>query len=116
MTRAVLEGVAFAFADCLEALKAAGKDKGVLIVSVDGGCPGVRDIEAGIIGATSMQFPLLMASKGVEAIKTWSVDGSKPANTPGLDFFNTGVELITDEPVDGVPSITSAEGLKKCWG
>ena len=105
-----------AAAGAYEALKAAGKDKGVLIVSVDGGCPGVRDIEAGIIGATSMQFPLLMASKGVEAIKTWSVDGSKPDNTPGLDFFNTGVELITDEPVDGIPSITSAEGLKKCWG
>ena len=45
-----------------EALKALGKDDGsVLVVSVDGGCPGVKNVEAGVIGSTSMQFPLLMA-------------------------------------------------------
>ena len=33
----------------------------VLVTSVDGGCPGVKNVEAGVIGATSMQFPLLMA-------------------------------------------------------
>jgi fructose transport system substrate-binding protein len=105
-----------AAAGAYEALKAAGKEKGVTIVSVDGGCPGVKDIEAGIIGATSMQFPLLMASKGIEAIKAFAESGAKPENSPGLDFFNTGVELVTDQPVDGLPSITSEEGLKKCWG
>lgn len=105
-----------AAAGAYEALKAFGKGEGVLIVSVDGGCPGVKDVEAGIIGATSMQFPLLMASKGIEAIKTFAETGEKPQNTEGLDFFNTGVELVTDKPVDGIPSITSAEGLEKCWG
>ncbi|RYH07319.1 substrate-binding domain-containing protein [Tropicimonas sp. IMCC6043] len=105
-----------AAAGAYEALKSLGKGEGVLIVSVDGGCPGVKDIEAGIIGATSMQFPLLMASKGIEAIKTFAETGEKPQNSEGLDFFNTGVELITDAPVDGIPSITSAEGLEKCWG
>ncbi|NIY79252.1 sugar ABC transporter substrate-binding protein [Celeribacter sp. HF31] len=105
-----------AAAGAYEALKSFGKEKDVLIVSVDGGCPGVNDIAGGVIGATSMQFPLLMASKGIEAIKTFAETGEKPQNSEGLDFFNTGVELITDEPVDGVPSITSAEGLKKCWG
>ncbi len=105
-----------AAAGAYEALKAAGKEKGVLIVSVDGGCPGVRDIGAGVIGATSMQFPLLMASLGIKAIKTWAENGTKPKNTPGLDFYNTGVELITDHPVKGIPSLTSKEGLKKCWG
>ncbi len=53
---------------------------------------------------------------GIEAIKALAETGAKPENTDGLDFFNTGVELITDEPVDGVPSITSAEGMEKCWG
>jgi fructose transport system substrate-binding protein len=100
-----------------EALKAAGKDDGsVLVVSVDGGCPGVKNIQAGIIGATSQQYPLLMASLGVEAIVNYAKTGQKPEPTPGLNFFNTGVKLVTDHPVDGVESITSEEGLKLCWG
>ena len=105
-----------AAAGAYEALKAVGREKDVLIVSVDGGCPGVQNIAEGIIGATSMQFPLLMASKGIEAIKNWADNGTKPQNSAGLDFFNTGVELITDGPVSGISSLTSAEGLKKCWG
>ena len=99
-----------------QAMKAAGKEAQALIVSVDGGCPGVQNVKAGVIGATSMQFPLLMASKGVEAVAAFAKDGAKPANSEGLDFFNTGVQLITDKPVDGLPSITSEEGLKICWG
>ena len=105
-----------AAAGAYEALKAVGREKDVLIVSVDGGCPGVQNIAEGIIGATSMQFPLLMASNGIEAIKNWADNGTKPQNSAGLDFFNTGVELITDGPVSGISSLTSAEGLKKCWG
>ena len=105
-----------AAAGAYEALKSVGREDDVLIVSVDGGCPGVQNIAEGVIGATSMQFPLLMASLGIEAIKTWSETGEKPQNTEGLDFYNTGVELITDEPVDGIPSLTSAEGMAKCWG
>ncbi|MGF1659504.1 MAG: sugar ABC transporter substrate-binding protein [Rubrimonas sp.] len=105
-----------AAAGAYEALKAFGLSDKVLVVSVDGGCPGVRNVAEGIIGATSMQFPLLMASMGVEAVKKYAETGEKPANTPGLDFFNTGVELVTDRPVEGVPSITSEEALKKCWG
>ncbi len=92
------------------ALDAAGLE--ALIVSVDGSCTGVSDVADGNIGATSMQFPLLMASLGVEAIAT----GEIPPNTEGLEFFNTGVELITDGPVDGVESQTSEWGLDNCWG
>ena len=92
-----------AAAGAYEALKSFGMQDGVLIVSVDGGCPGVQNVKEGVIGATSMQFPLLMASMGVEAVKKFTDSGEKPANTPGLDFFNTGVELITDEPVTGCP-------------
>lgn len=99
-----------------EALKAVGRDQDVLVVSVDGGCPGVKNIKAGVIGATSMQFPLLMASKGIEAIVDYAKSGKKPETSPGLNFLNTGVELITNKPVNGLPSTTSAEGLGKCWG
>lgn len=98
------------------ALKAAGKEKDVLIVAVDGGCTGVKNVAAGVIGATSQQYPLLMASKGIAAVVEFAKTGKKPANTPGLDFFNTGVALITDKPAKGVESIPTSEGLKKCWG
>lgn len=99
-----------------EALKAFGREDKVLIVSVDGGCPGVEDVAAGVIGATSQQYPLLMASLGIEAISAWAADGTKPEPTPGLDFFDTGVSLVTDKPVDGVESIDVAEGTERCWG
>lgn len=100
-----------------EAMKAMGANPDdVLIVGVDGGCPGVRDVEAGIIDATSQQYPLRMASLGIEAIAAYAADGTLPENTPGKDFFDTGVALITDNPVDGVESISVAEGLELCWG
>ncbi|GFZ77173.1 sugar ABC transporter [Elstera cyanobacteriorum] len=105
-----------AAAGAYEALKALGIEKNVTIVSVDGGCPGVRNVKQGVIGATSMQFPLLMAAKGIEAIEAFAKTGQKPKATDGLDFYDTGVELITDAPVSGIPSITSEDGLKKCWG
>jgi len=105
-----------AAAGAYEALRAAGRDKDVLLVSIDGGCPGVHNVKDGVIGATSMQFPLLMAAKGVEAVKTFASGGGKPQPSPGLDFVNTGVELVTDKPVEGLPSIDSASALKKCWG
>lgn len=105
-----------AAAGAYEALKSIGRENDVLIVSVDGGCPGVANIKDGVIGATSQQYPLLMASKGVEAIAAWAKDGTKPANTEGKDFFDTGVTLITDSPVDGVDSIDSTKGTELCWG
>ncbi|MEJ2639946.1 MAG: sugar ABC transporter substrate-binding protein [Desulfosarcinaceae bacterium] len=105
-----------AAAGAFEALKAAGREKDVLIVSVDGGCAGVKNIDAGIIGATSMQFPLRMASYGVEAIVKYAQTGVKPGATPGLEFYNTGVQLITNQQVPGVTSISAQEGLDLCWG
>ena len=105
-----------AAAGAYEALKAVGREKDVLIVSVDGGCPGVANVEAGVIGATSQQYPLLMASLGIEAIKKWADEGVKPEPTPGKAFFDTGVALVTDQPVEGVESISVAEGKNLCWG
>ncbi|MCY4307355.1 MAG: sugar ABC transporter substrate-binding protein [Rhodobacteraceae bacterium] len=105
-----------AAAGAYEALKAIGRENDVLIVSVDGGCPGVQNIKDGVIGATSQQYPLLMASLGVEAIAAWAADGSKPANTPGKNFYDTGVALITDQPASGVDSIDTDEGMSLCWG
>ncbi|MGG7564543.1 sugar ABC transporter substrate-binding protein [Rhodovulum sp. DZ06] len=105
-----------AAAGAYEALKSIGREGDVLIVSVDGGCPGVKNVSEGVIGATSQQYPLLMASKGIEAIHAWATKGEKPSATEGKDFFDTGVTLVTDKPAEGVPSIDSAEGAKLCWG
>ncbi|MGD1878726.1 MAG: sugar ABC transporter substrate-binding protein [Kiloniellaceae bacterium] len=105
-----------AAAGAYEGLKSFGLADNVLIVSVDGGCPGVENVKEGIIGATSMQFPLRMASLGVEAVVEFAKTGKKPVNSEGLSFFNTGVELVTDEPVEGIPSITSEQALAQCWG
>ena len=96
-----------------EALKAVGKDDGsVLIVSVDGGCPGVANVKAGVIGATSQQYPLKMASMALEAIAS----GKLPAIDPKAGFLDTGATLVTDKPVAGVDSIDTAKGAELCWG
>ena len=105
-----------AAAGAYEALKAIGRENDVLIVSVDGGCPGVQNVADGVIGATSQQYPLRMASLGIEAIAAFAESGAKPAPTTGKDFFDTGVALVTDQPVEGVESISVEEGMNLCWG
>jgi fructose transport system substrate-binding protein len=106
-------------AGAVEALQAAGI-KDAVITSVDGGCsPGIAMVKDGSLGATSQQYPVKMAQIGIEAIKKM-IDSNgaegKPQNSPGLDFQDAGVALVTDKPVQGVPSITSAEAEKVCWG
>jgi fructose transport system substrate-binding protein len=105
-----------AAAGAYEALKSAGKEKDVLIVSIDGGCAGVNNVKSGVIGATAQQYPIKMAEMGVKAIVELAKTGKKPANSAGLDFFNTGVELVTDTPADGVKSMSTSEASKICWG
>ncbi|AMM85895.1 sugar ABC transporter substrate-binding protein [Martelella sp. AD-3] len=105
-----------AAAGAYQALKSIGRENDVMIVSVDGGCPGVQNVADGVIGATSQQYPLLMASKGIEAIAAFAADGTKPMLTEGKNFYDTGVTLVTDHPVDGVESISAEEGMKLCWG
>jgi fructose transport system substrate-binding protein len=98
-----------------EALQAAGVK--ATIVSVDGGCdPGLKLVKDGTIGATSQQYPVKMAELGVEAIAKYKQTGEKPEVTPGLDFYDTGVALVTDKKVEGLESISVAEGEKLCWG
>ncbi|MFH8252013.1 substrate-binding domain-containing protein [Microbacterium sp. B2969] len=100
-----------------QALQAAGKNPDdVLIVSVDGGCAGVQQVSDGIIDATSQQYPVKMAELGVEAIVKLVTSGEKPEVSDGLDFYNTGVALVTDNPVDGVDSIDTTEAAGICWG
>jgi fructose transport system substrate-binding protein len=99
-----------------KALQAAGREKGTLIVSVDGGCAGVKLVKEGIIGATAQQYPLRMAALGVEAIVGVAKGGKRPHDSAGLAFFDTGVALVTDKPAAGLDSIDSGQGLVLCWG
>jgi fructose transport system substrate-binding protein len=105
-----------AAAGAYETLRSFGRQDDVIVVSVDGGCPGVQNVSEGIIGATSQQYPLLMASLGIEAIATFAETGEKPEPTPGLDFYDTGVQLVTDQAAEGVESISVEEGLEQCCG
>jgi fructose transport system substrate-binding protein len=95
------------------ALKAAGKSpKDFILVSIDGGCDAIkRGIKTGVIDATSQQYPLKMAALGVEKIAAAVRGGPKPSG-----YVDTGVELITDAPVDGVASKDAAYGTENCWG
>jgi fructose transport system substrate-binding protein len=93
------------------ALKAKGREKDVLIVSVDGGCTGTRAVKDGKIAATSQQYPLKMAAEGVKAVVTYAKDGKKSSG-----YTDTGVTLITDKAQDGVTSKDTAYGLENCWG
>jgi fructose transport system substrate-binding protein len=94
------------------ALKNAGKTKAATtIVSVDGGCAGVRNVRAGIIDATSQQYPLRMAARGVAAVVSYARTGRKVSG-----YHDTGVNLIALKRRTGVPSKGVAYGLKNCWG
>ncbi len=94
----------------MAALKAAGKDKGVITVAIDGGCFAMPWLTDGTISATTQQYPLLMAADGVEQIAEFIKSGEKPHS------IDSGEKLITDEPMPGVPSISVDEGKKLCWG
>jgi len=100
-----------AAAGAYTAIKNAGKAGKITVVSVDGGCTGVRNVGKGIIAATSQQYPLKMASLGVQAAYTYAKTGKKAHG-----YTDTGVTLIAKKPVAGVPSKGVAFGLANCWG
>jgi len=93
------------------ALKNRGKQNGVLIVSVDGGCAGVAGVKDGRIAATSQQYPLKMAALGVDAGVDFAKNGKRVSG-----YTDTGVTLISDKPVSGVDSKDTTFGLANCWG
>lgn len=100
-----------AAAGAYKALKAAGKEKDVVIVSVDGGCAGIKDVGAGVIAATSQQYPLKMASMGVAAGVQYAKDGKRQSG-----YTDTGVTLIAAKAIKGVDSKDVKLGTELCWG
>jgi fructose transport system substrate-binding protein len=100
-----------AAAGAYNALKKAGKEKDVIIVSVDGGCAGVADVGKGVIAATSQQYPLKMAAMGVAAGVEYAKGGKKATG-----YVDTGVTLIAAKAVAGVDSKDVKTGTELCWG
>ena len=95
-------------------MKAVGKDpkKDAAIIGFDGGCDAIkRGVKTGVIDAIAMQYPQKMAAQGVKAIAEAVRAGKKPTG-----YVDTGVSVITAEPVDGVASKDVAFGLDNCFG
>ena len=93
------------------ALKAAGKEQSVIVVSVDGGCQGIRDVRAGSIAATAQQYPVRMAELGVAAAAVFIKSGVRPHG-----YTDTGVALIAARAIAGVESKDVPTGLALCFG
>jgi len=101
-----------AAAGAYKALKAAGKEKDVVILGVDGMCSnGVGNVEKGVIAATSMQYPLKMAAMGVAAGVQYAKDGKRQAG-----YTDTGVDLVVGKAVAGIKSIDTKTARGQCWG
>jgi fructose transport system substrate-binding protein len=93
------------------ALRAAGRDGAAVLVSVDGGCEGVRNVGAGVIAATAQQYPVRMAELGVAAAAAFIETGARPSG-----YTDTGVQLVAARPVGGVESVDVAAGMAQCFG
>ena len=83
-----------------------------MIVSVDGGCDGDHeDVKAGVIAATSQQYPQKMAAMGVEAGVEAAAAARSRRATP-----TPASTLIAAEPVAGVERKDATFGAENCWG
>ena len=93
------------------AIKKAGKQKAIVLTSIDGGRLGVQYVKDGKIAATVMQFPKAMAARGVDYVIDFAKTGKKPSG-----FIDTGATLITDKPFSDLPSKDTKFGIENCWG
>jgi len=98
------------------ALKAAGKQADVLMLTIDGSCQGLTDVTSGTFTADSAQYPGKMASLGVSSIAKLARGGAKPSVTSGKDFFDTGTALVAKDAASGVTSQTADQAKSACWG
>jgi fructose transport system substrate-binding protein len=98
------------------ALKADNHEDKAFIVSIDGSCQGMADVEKGIFAADATQYPGKMAQLGVDAVSKIGQGDRAPSLPKGEDFLDTGTNLVTAKPLDGIKSQTVDQGKKACWG
>jgi len=98
-----------------QALEAAGKTEGVIIATFDGSCQGIEAMSRGELTVNAQTYPGKMASLAVAAAVEFIKNGTKPSPSAGETFYNTGSAIVTDDPIDGVSSITSEEASALCF-
>ena len=98
------------------AIKAAGKTSQMKVYAIDGSCAGLKLVGSGEFASDAVQYPGKMAVLGMEAIASLARGGTKPTNSNGLSFYNTGTALVAASTVSGVTSETPAQGASGCWG
>jgi fructose transport system substrate-binding protein len=91
------------------AIKARGLSNKIKIVSMDGGCRGIKAVQSGTINTDVMQFPRKMAKLGV-------LYGYRAAQGQSIPKkVDTGEPLITKTPY-GLPHKSITFALANCWG
>ena len=85
-----------------QALKAAGKENDVTIVSVDGGCPGVAGRQGGPARRHLAAVPAEDGAAGRRRDRRVRQGRHQAGEHRRQDFVDTGVNLITDQPQTGV--------------
>ena len=98
------------------ALKADNHQDKAFIVSIDGSCQGMVDVQNGIFAADATQYPGKMAQLGVNAIAKIAKGQQAPSLPRGKAYLDTGTKLVTAKPLPGIDSQTPDQGKKACWG
>jgi fructose transport system substrate-binding protein len=98
------------------AIKAAGKTSQIKVFAIDGSCAGLKLVTSGEFAADAVQYPGKMAVLGMEAIAKLARGGSKPSDSNGLSFYDTGTALVAATAVSGVTVETPGQGASACWG
>jgi fructose transport system substrate-binding protein len=91
------------------AIKARGLTGKIKVVSMDGGCRGVKGVQDGLIDSDVMQFPKKMAITAVDL----AVDVAAGKTVPKR--VDTGELLITKTSTEGDGTETLDFGLANCW-
>jgi fructose transport system substrate-binding protein len=98
------------------AIKAAGKTSEIKVFAIDGSCAGLKLVSSGEFVADAVQYPGKMAVLGMEAIAKLARGGTKPSDSNGLSFFDTGTALVAAKAVSGVTIESPTQGASGCWG
>ena len=91
------------------AIKARGLGGKIKIVSMDGGCRGIKAVQDGTIDSDVMQFPKKMAQTAIQ------LSQQAAAGKPIPKRVDTGEILVLKTPQAGTQSETVDFGLKNCW-
>ena len=99
------------------ALKADKHQDKAFIVSIDGSCQGMSDVEHGIFAADATQYPGKMAKLGVDAVAKIGGGGKAPSLPSGKDYLDTGTKLVTAKRLPGDRSARPSRRARRlCWG